>query len=51
MGVASQAYLRAGVSVLLGVIVLGEQITMVIGLGLLATILGVAAINMPARKR
>jgi drug/metabolite transporter (DMT)-like permease len=39
------------VSVLLGVIVLGEQITMVIGLGLLATILGVTAINMPARTR
>jgi len=51
MGVASQAYLRAGVSVMLGVIVLGEPITLVIGLGLLATILGVAAINMPARNR
>ena len=51
MGVASQAYLRAGVSVLLGVIVLGEQITAVVGLGLLAAVLGVAAINMPARNR
>lgn len=49
MGVASQSYLRAGVSVVLGVIVLGEQITAAIGLGLLATILGVAAINMPSR--
>jgi len=51
MGVASQAYLRMGMSVLLGVVVLGEQVTLVIGMGLLATILGVAAINMPGRKR
>lgn len=45
MGVASQSYLRAGVSVLLGAIVLGEQIALTIGAGLLAVILGVAAIN------
>ncbi len=51
MGVASQAYLRAGVSVLLGMIVLGEQVTVVVGLGLLAAIMGVAAINMPTRRR
>lgn len=50
MGVASQAYLRAGVSVMLGVVILGEQITVVVGLGLLAAVLGVAAINMPARR-
>ena len=47
MGVASQSYLRAGVSVLLGVIVLGEDVVPVVGLGLLAIILGVAAINVP----
>ncbi len=47
MGVASQSYLRAGVSVLLGVFVLGEQITLAIGIGLAAIILGVAAINVP----
>jgi len=51
MGVASQAYLRAGVGVLLGMVFLGEHITFVIGFGLLAAILGVAAINMPARKK
>jgi len=51
MGVASQAYLRAGVGVLLGIVFLGEQITMVIGFGLVAAILGVAAINMPIRER
>lgn len=45
MGVASQSYLRAGFSVLLGVAVLGEQITLAIGVGLAAIILGVAMIN------
>lgn len=51
MGTASQAYLRAGVGVTLGVVFLGEQITPVIGLGLLAAIIGVAAINLPARPK
>lgn len=51
MGVASQAYLRAGVGVLLGVVFLGEQITFVIGFGLLAAILGVAAINAPHKMK
>ena len=50
MGVASQAYLRAGVSVLLGIVILGEVFQPVIGLGLLAVILGVAAINLPQRR-
>ena len=51
MGVASQAYLRAGVGVFLGMMFLGEQITPMIAFGLLAAILGVAVINMPARKK
>ncbi|MEH6496889.1 MAG: DMT family transporter [Pseudomonas marincola] len=51
MGVASQSYLRAGVGVLLGVLLLGEQITPVIGFGLAAAILGVAAINTPLRAK
>ena len=46
---ASQSYLRAGVSILLGIFVLGEQITLAIGTGLTAIILGVAAINIPSR--
>ena len=50
LGVASQAYLRAGVGVLLGIIFLGEHITPVVGLGLAAAIIGVAAINWPKRK-
>ena len=50
MGVASQSYLRAGVGVMLGIVVLGEQITFVVGLGLTAAILGVVAVNMPRRN-
>lgn len=45
MGVASQSYLRAGVSVLLGVAVLGETLTLGGTIGLAAIILGVIAIN------
>ncbi len=45
MGVASQSYLRAGVGVGLGIVILGETITPVVGVGLAATILGVIAIN------
>ena len=51
MGVASQSYLRMGVSVLLGMFVLGESITLEIGLGLAAVIVGVLAINLPSRAR
>jgi drug/metabolite transporter (DMT)-like permease len=49
IGVTSQSYLRCGVSVLLGVIVLGEHVTEETGFGLLAIVLGVAAINAPKR--
>ncbi|MGF1591905.1 MAG: DMT family transporter [Kiloniellaceae bacterium] len=51
MGVASQAYLRAGVSVLLGILLLGESFRPAVGFGLAAVILGVAAINLPRRRR
>lgn len=50
LGVASQAYLRAGIGVMLGMVFLGEQITLIVGIGLIAAILGVAAINMPSRQ-
>ncbi len=50
MGVASQSYLRAGVSVLLGLIVLGEQLSATVLIGLVITIFGVALINWPARQ-
>jgi len=51
IGVTSQSYLRCGITVLLGVIVLGEKVTATVGLGLFAIVLGVAAINAPARRR
>ncbi|WP_333835307.1 DMT family transporter [Rubrimonas sp.] len=47
MGVASQSYLRAGIGVVLGIVVLGETFTPTIGLGLFAAIAGVALINAP----
>ena len=47
IGVASQSYLRAGVSVLLGVMLLGESFTWSLGVGLAAVVVGVAAINGP----
>jgi drug/metabolite transporter (DMT)-like permease len=50
MGVASQSYLRAAVSVLLGIAVLGEQLTPTIALGIGAALAGVAAINLPTRR-
>ena len=50
MGVTSQSYLRAGVAVVLGIIVLGERVSPAVGIGLAAIILGVAAINAPRRQ-
>jgi drug/metabolite transporter (DMT)-like permease len=51
MGVASQGFLRIGVGVLLGTLVLGETITLVIGIGLCAAVTGVVLINWPNRSR
>ncbi len=51
MGVASQSYLRAGVGVILGAVFLGEQMTLMTGLGVGATILGVVVINVPVRSK
>lgn len=50
MGVASQSYLRAGVGVVLGLLLLGETITPSVAAGLVAAIVGVALINAPTRK-
>ena len=50
MGVASQSYLRAIVSVVLGIVILGETLSPMIALGILTALLGVAAINLPGRK-
>jgi drug/metabolite transporter (DMT)-like permease len=45
LGVTSQSYLRSGVSVLLGMLVLGESFTWTVGLGLAAVIVAVVLIN------
>lgn len=45
MGVASQAYLRAGVGVALGVLLLGESIAPATAIGLAAALVGVVLIN------
>lgn len=50
LGVASQAYLRAGVGVLLGVIVLGETISTSVAAGLAAALAGVALIVLGDRR-
>jgi drug/metabolite transporter (DMT)-like permease len=51
LGTSSQAYLRMGVGVMLGIFVLGEQFSLLVGLGLITAILGVALINMPTRLK
>lgn len=45
LGVTSQSYLRSGVSVLLGMIVLGEPFTWSVGVGLCAVVVSVVLIN------
>lgn len=49
MGVASQAYLRSGIGVALGMVLLGETIGLSVGAGIVAAIVGVALINWPSR--
>lgn len=51
LGTASQAYLRAGIGVLLGVVILGETVPPMVGLGIAGALLGVILINMPGRRR
>ena len=51
LGVASQAYLRSGLGVLLGIVLLGETLSPPVAIGLAATIAGVVLINMPGRNR
>jgi drug/metabolite transporter (DMT)-like permease len=49
IGTTSQSYLRCGISVLLGMVVLGEQVTATVGFGLVLIVLGVAALNTPKK--
>ena len=50
LGAASQAYLRPGVGVLLGIVFLGESLSMPMLIGLIAAIAGVAMINLSVTK-
>lgn len=50
LGVASQSYLRAGIGMLLGVLLLGETLSLPVAIGLAAAIAGVALINWPTRN-
>lgn len=49
LGVASQSYLRAGVGVALGVVVLGERFSATTAVGLVVVIIAVVLINLPTR--
>jgi drug/metabolite transporter (DMT)-like permease len=49
-GVASQSYLRVGVSVMIGVLLMGERISPTMWVGLFAAVLGVVMINMSSTK-
>lgn len=50
LGVASQAYLRAGVAVALGALILNEVPSLPTALGMALAIAGVVLINWPARQ-
>ena len=50
LGVASQAYLRAGVAVLLGMVLLGEAFDPLVALGIGLALAGVILINWRARR-
>lgn len=50
MGTASQSYLRAGVGIILGVVVLGEVVPPMLWLGVALSLMGIAAINLMGRK-
>ncbi len=51
MGTASQAYLRSGVGVFLGVVFLSESLDLTTFAGICLAIAGVVLINWPGRKR
>jgi drug/metabolite transporter (DMT)-like permease len=51
LGTASQAYLRAGVGVILGMLFLGELLSLSVAIGIFCALVGVAAINWPHRRQ
>lgn len=50
MGTASQSYLRAGVGIVLGIVVLGEVVPPMLWVGVTFSLMGIAAINLTGRK-
>jgi drug/metabolite transporter (DMT)-like permease len=50
VGTTSQAYLRAPIGVAFGIVFLGESLAPSAALGLACVIIGVAAMNLPARR-
>lgn len=46
MGTASQSYLRAGVGIILGIVVLGEVVPPMLWVGVSLSLMGIAAINL-----
>jgi len=50
LGAASQSYLRVGVGVVLGVFLLGDELTTLGALGFVLCVFGVLMINWPVRK-
>lgn len=51
MGTASQSYLRAGVGIILGIVILGEVVPPMLWVGVTLSLLGIAAINLIGRKK
>ena len=50
VGVASQSYLRAGIAVLLGIVLMAEMPAPSVALGIAVALAGVLMINWPARR-
>lgn len=50
MGTASQSYLRAGVGIILGIVILGEVVPPMLWVGVILSLIGMAAINLMGRK-
>ncbi len=44
-------YLVTGIGVFLCMVFIGEEVTPMIGMGLIAAIIGIAAINMPKTRK
>ncbi|TNE39273.1 MAG: EamA family transporter [Alphaproteobacteria bacterium] len=51
LNTASQSYLRMGIGVALGILLLGESFSLIVGLGLVTAMLGVMLINLPERRK